>query len=324
MDNAIQFTVVTASGDFITVNAYQNPDLFWALRGGGGGTFAVVLSVTYITYDPLPLTMFSFSANFSTPEITQNVMTEWIKMHPTLADNEWGGYSTWSQKRLGFTYVAPNISTADANATFGDFISYVQSVVPTASDLATQFTPLDSFYSFFKIYDSLSSALAGYPSEQASRLIPRSKMQSNASEVAKAMLAPAQTSVPTMVFASGRQTFLSLPDADSASLNPAWRASTGLVIFIDIWPEGSSVSDILAIRERNKKNIETIDTVAGTASATYFNEASLYEKDFNMTFFGSHYPRLRSLKDLYDPNAIFVVPAGVGSEDWDANLECRI
>src|SRR4051812_43153388 len=36
VDNVLQFMVVTANGDFLTVNSYQNSDLFWALRGGGG------------------------------------------------------------------------------------------------------------------------------------------------------------------------------------------------------------------------------------------------------------------------------------------------
>ncbi|EEB97762.1 hypothetical protein MPER_02850, partial [Moniliophthora perniciosa FA553] len=55
VDNALQFTVVIASGEVLTVNAYSNPDLFWALRGGGGGTFGVVTSVTYRTHELVPV-----------------------------------------------------------------------------------------------------------------------------------------------------------------------------------------------------------------------------------------------------------------------------
>jgi hypothetical protein len=29
--------VVLPNGQFVTANATSNPDLFWALRGGGGG-----------------------------------------------------------------------------------------------------------------------------------------------------------------------------------------------------------------------------------------------------------------------------------------------
>lgn len=46
----MSFDVVTAEGEFLTANAEENPDLFWALKGGGPGAFAVVLSVTLKTF----------------------------------------------------------------------------------------------------------------------------------------------------------------------------------------------------------------------------------------------------------------------------------
>ena len=42
----LEFEVVTPMGDHLFANACQNTDLFFALRGGGGGTFGVVLSIT--------------------------------------------------------------------------------------------------------------------------------------------------------------------------------------------------------------------------------------------------------------------------------------
>lgn len=39
--------LVTADGEILTVNDQSDPDLIWALRGGGGGTFGVAVSVTY-------------------------------------------------------------------------------------------------------------------------------------------------------------------------------------------------------------------------------------------------------------------------------------
>lgn len=43
-------TVVLPSGDVVTASANDNPDLFWALRGGGGGNFGVTTSMTFSTF----------------------------------------------------------------------------------------------------------------------------------------------------------------------------------------------------------------------------------------------------------------------------------
>jgi FAD/FMN-containing dehydrogenase len=43
-------TVVLPSGDVVTASAGSNPDLFWALRGGGGGNFGVTTSMTFSTF----------------------------------------------------------------------------------------------------------------------------------------------------------------------------------------------------------------------------------------------------------------------------------
>ena len=51
-------------------------------------------------------------------------------------------------------------------------------------------------------------------------------------------------------------------------------------------------------------------------------KASRYELDFKKSFFGSHYNKLRLIKDKYDPNSLFIVHSGVGSEDWDEELVC--
>ena len=46
----LEITVVLANGRIVVANAYQHADLFWAMRGGGGGTFGVVTHMTLLAH----------------------------------------------------------------------------------------------------------------------------------------------------------------------------------------------------------------------------------------------------------------------------------
>lgn len=54
-DNLLEATVVLASGETVTANEFQHSDLYWALRGGGGGTFGVLTQAVVKAY-PTPKT----------------------------------------------------------------------------------------------------------------------------------------------------------------------------------------------------------------------------------------------------------------------------
>jgi hypothetical protein len=50
-DSVLDATVMLADGRIVVASAEKNPDLYWALRGGTGGNFGVLLEVTYQLHD---------------------------------------------------------------------------------------------------------------------------------------------------------------------------------------------------------------------------------------------------------------------------------
>lgn len=50
VDNVISAKVVTADGCVVTASRDENPDLFFAIRGGGGGTYGIVVEWTLHLY----------------------------------------------------------------------------------------------------------------------------------------------------------------------------------------------------------------------------------------------------------------------------------
>lgn len=54
-DQVIEFDVVLANGDYVHVNNNSYPDLYWALRGGGGGNFGVMTAIKTRVYQSKPI-----------------------------------------------------------------------------------------------------------------------------------------------------------------------------------------------------------------------------------------------------------------------------
>lgn len=64
LDRLIGATVVTADGAALRVSESENSDLFWAIRGGGGGSFGVVTSFDFVPV-PADMTLNSFVVEFA-------------------------------------------------------------------------------------------------------------------------------------------------------------------------------------------------------------------------------------------------------------------
>ncbi|KAF8940169.1 hypothetical protein EDD21DRAFT_370229 [Dissophora ornata] len=66
VDRVVEMEMVNANGELLTVSATQNQDLFFALRGAGGGSYGVVTSFTILPFKPAPkVTSFTYEWKFS-------------------------------------------------------------------------------------------------------------------------------------------------------------------------------------------------------------------------------------------------------------------
>lgn len=92
-DALVGATLIGADGKTRVCDATTNPDLFWALRGGGGGNFGIVTELRLRTW-PMPATSSSVAQWVGRDNCVQ-VLTAWSAWCDTLPD------TVWSQCQIG-------------------------------------------------------------------------------------------------------------------------------------------------------------------------------------------------------------------------------
>lgn len=129
-DNALEYEVVDGQGNFLIANRQENTDLFWALSGGGGGTYGVVAKVTVKAHETFPVT--TNTLNFATATIPSDTLRGAVSaLHgviPALVDNGIyiingfrGGYFTIQD------LMAPGKSATEIDELLEPFLSYLNS-----------------------------------------------------------------------------------------------------------------------------------------------------------------------------------------------------
>ncbi|KIL60350.1 hypothetical protein M378DRAFT_168232 [Amanita muscaria Koide BX008] len=315
-DNAIEFKVVLANGQYVTANQYQNSDLFWALRGGGGGTYGVVVCVTYNTFDVAPTTSIRLDAVFATPAIALKAITELITILPTLQDAGFGGHYLVSHAGIVSANFASNAALAKVNDAYSAFIERLGAAGAVVTVVKAS---APSYYAASAPILAADNLLGGVETELISRFLSRTAATQAPAAVAQTILGITQ-GVEIMAVAGGA---VSKVDPDSAGVTPAWRQAIAIIESSIIWPEGTPTAQINQLRQGAAAELAALDPLSPN-HGTYLNEASQYEKDFRGTFFGSHYQRLAAIKKQYDEDDLFLVTEGVGSENWDKTLNCRV
>jgi len=179
-DNFLEATVVLPSGEAIIANEYQNQDVFWAIRGGGAGTWGVITSVTVKAY-LMPDTAFwslTLSAqNGTTAEQWYKDVANVFADYPRLKSQGLSGYLTLSGPPMMMTNAmwAFDMSTDAIKEIIEPLVEQLDirnSTVKVDSEVSS-FGKWINFYQHFNLTQSVGG---GQNKVSASRLLPAKSM----------------------------------------------------------------------------------------------------------------------------------------------------
>jgi FAD/FMN-containing dehydrogenase len=316
VDQVLEYDVIMADGQRQTVNACQNSDLFWALRGGGGGTFAVVLSVVLRTYPTPSLVAGVLAMTTSNQTRYSSFIHNFVRLLPVLADAGWAGYFYLVGSAFTALFIVPN-GNASVN---------LNQITNNFTDLnisGPTLYPVPTFNDFFAVALAPSNP-TGANVLLGSRLIPETVVRNQPDQLADIFMqlnGQSSSVVIGHLVAGGQVSNTS----QNNSVNIAWRSALLHMVYGQSWVDGTSNSEQDEIAKHVTAQVEILQTVSGgSQSGAYMNEADPNEPNWQQKFFGTldNYNRLKSIKNTVDPNGLFVCKTCVGSDDWSDDLNC--
>ncbi|HEX3300619.1 MAG TPA: FAD-binding oxidoreductase [Actinomycetota bacterium] len=302
-------TVVLADGSVVHCDANRHDDLFWALRGGGGGNFGVVTSFTFAAHPLTHLTICSLSWHWSAAAHVLRAWSDWAPSAP---------HDLWSSLRLRWIPGSgPQVSM------IGTWSGSPSGLTPVLNDLTSSVRPNSMSTSTLPYLDvaKLYAGCSGQPADECSLQIHGGTL-------------PRQASLAKSDFFDHR---ISASDVDAmlgrieARSTSALRGSSGGVIF-DSWgghiaqlgdhatafPHRqarflaqefvtfSSVPDDATLTANGQWLTSLWHSLRGSASgAAYVNYIDPELNGWRQAYYGANLDRLVQVKRRYDPHDVF-------------------
>eukprot|EP00048_Salpingoeca_helianthica_P020198 m.5391 g.5391 ORF g.5391 m.5391 type:complete len:588 (-) comp4518_c0_seq1:51-1814(-) len=317
VDNVLRFEAVLADGTEVTASACTNPDLFWALRGGGSG-FAVLVSATYKLHLAAPVTGMTFVCTLLRGRNSSDLLYEGLMQNiPALLDPSvpggggvFGGYfyvynsdPTINQEFIAvFVY---NGTQAQANVTLSPMANFFSSN-PLDFDIKNfALWPAASMNAWHDMIDSGDST--GTWVTLGSRLVPLEACTDPSRRTAAASALTTLVNESGILLGhlvAGAAVAAADPSSTQTSVTPAWRDAVMHLAVIAGWQDNSTQAEIGQAFARVTGWTSLLRFVFPDSGA-YFAESDYYEPQWQQAFWGDNYPRLQSIKRAVDPTGMF-------------------
>jgi FAD/FMN-containing dehydrogenase len=352
----LEAEVVTADGKIRVANACTNPDVFWALKGGGGGTLGVLTKVTLRVRELAEYWGGAiFRVKASSDDAFRRLLRYFVGFYrENLFNDHWGEQAhIGSDNVLGLSMVSLGLSTEEARKVWQPFLDWIArspGVYTLEPGMILGSMPARHWWDVqwrkaqhHEVFHSdprpgasennvwwtgdagqVAWTVYGFESLWLPALLLGDDSQE---QLANALFAGSRHEMIELHFNKGlagapRE---ALEAARDTATNPAVLNAFALAIVADgeggypgVLGHEPNVEAARKSRERVHACINELRILAPNGGS-YVSESNFFEKDWQHSYWGSNYPRLASVKKKYDPTGLFFVHNGVGSEEWSAD-----
>jgi FAD/FMN-containing dehydrogenase len=313
-DRLTELDVVTSDGVLRHCSAHEEPDLFWASRGGGGGNFGIATSFTFATAPIGQVVMFSLAWPWAA---AADVVGGWQTWGPTAPDELWSDCHLIYKQGQGPTVSVNGVFIGPASGLTPQ-LAALRSAVGAAPSSSSA-TPM-SYFSAMTAEAAcvgLTQAQCHLPSQNPAGTLRREESLATSDFYDAAVPAAGVKAMVHAVAARGADAVLRrgeggiLLDAFGGAINRvparatafAHRSSKFLAQSFVTLPDRAP-SSVVA------KNQTWLDTFWSAmrpwaSGQAYQNYIDPKLKDWETAYYGENLQRLVQVKNEYDPDDVF-------------------
>jgi hypothetical protein len=318
-DQVIDMTVVTPDGKVLTANAYKNKDLFWALRGGGGATFGVIINMTMLLNPDLPTVEMIWGAVDITPNATHfwDATLYAFTQYPDLIDQGLAGQAlitpaTGGNSNANFSvqWMGFNLTLAEVSAMLLPIEQYLNATWPGEFNFGSpNVTQWPSYYAYWKANPDNTTPI-GIDVVLGSRLLGRDALSNP--NLKEYLMAATSSSGLNLFMTAGPGVHNKPLELDS--VNPAWRKTYSHTLAGVGWIPLNSTMEAQVLQ--NLADYQAALTTLAPDTGAYVNEGNPFQPNYHEAFWGRNYQRLLAIKRAVDPEDVFWCRSCVGNERW--------
>ncbi len=303
-DNILSVQIVTADGRLRTASGTSNPDLYWALRGGGGGNFGVVTSLRFRAH-PVPRTVASFFVSWP-----------WSRASDALA--AWQAWAPHASSKLTSIFHLNGGAGATSVTVSGQYFGPAADLGRLLAPLravggATVTTANHSYMAAQLLFAGCATVSLTACHTEGTRpggTLPRASFRAKSDYVGKPLPQAARQVLVSAVEARARipGSGAILFDSYGGAINRVSPSATAFVhrnvlCCMQYLTYGGGTSWLNSVYAKMRPYV---------TGGAYLNYTDPDLKRWQTAYYGSNYRRLLSVRRKYDPHHYFNFPQAIG------------
>ncbi|KAJ5124977.1 FAD linked oxidase N-terminal [Penicillium bovifimosum] len=259
-DQVLEAQVVLANGNIVTANACQFPDLYFAIRGGGGGSYGVVTSMTVKAYPSKPVVAQSLTITprSDDSEVLLDAITDVYQQYPDIMDAGFSGYGSWSignttaaSAKRAAVYIhivaAMGKCIAESKEAFDALFETLQKYNGSSLDISVAWYEFPTYGAYYQAMSGVSQPVGPPNSAMTSQMFGKSALTANRTALRNIIGimagSPEECASNTVELVGGGKVLTDGLDKYSG-VNPAWRSTYIVNIVSRAWTDDADAQAI--------------------------------------------------------------------------------